>query len=236
MAGANALGQIALLSHLQSSDLEELERRCRWRRFDKGEQILGRDSDNRDIYFVVEGSVGIVNFSLSGREVAYAVVEQGGYFGELAAVDGQPRSANVVANESCRLAALSPRDFHEMLLAKSDISLSLLQQLASIIRACDERIMDLATLGAVQRVMLEIVRLATPDPVNTSHWWVKQLPTQNAIAAQVGTTRETVARVFGNLTQSGLIERKGRMLLIRDKGRLEILANNLVPGKEEKAR
>ncbi len=236
MAGANALGQIALLSNLQSSDLEELERRCRWRRFDKGEQILGRDSDNRDIYFVVEGSVGIVNFSLSGREVAYAVVEQGGYFGELAAVDGQPRSANVVANESCRLAALSPRDFHEMLLAKSDISLSLLQQLASIIRACDERIMDLATLGAVQRVMLEIVRLATPDPVNTSHWWVKQLPTQNAIAAQVGTTRETVARVFGNLTQSGLIERKGRMLLIRDKGRLEILANNLVPGKEEKAR
>ncbi|MDP7105347.1 MAG: cyclic nucleotide-binding domain-containing protein, partial [SAR202 cluster bacterium] len=85
--------------------------RSAWRRFVPNEQILDRMSANQEVFFVVEGAVRVVNYSLTGREVAYATVRAGGYFGELAAIDGEPRSASVVATENCLLVKLPPNVF-----------------------------------------------------------------------------------------------------------------------------
>jgi CRP-like cAMP-binding protein len=102
-----------------------------------------------------------------------------------------------------------------------------MMRLAHIIRICDDRIMDLSTLGAVQRVYIELLRICGPDPAVPDLWSVYPMPTQSDIAARASTTRETVARVISQLTQDEIIQRKGRTLYINDRERLQMIAVSL---------
>ena len=197
------------------------------------EQILDRDSENRDVFFVVKGEVRVVNYSRSGREIAYARVGPGGYFGELAAIDGQSRSASIVAAEECLVAALPPDVFVGLLADSPDLTVRVLKRLSGIIRSCDDRIMDLSTLRAVQRVYIELLQLAELDAATQSHWVIYPMRTQNMIASRAGTTRETVARVLGQLTTAGIVERKAKTLYVRDRARLEFLADASDPNRDE---
>ena len=224
------LAAVTLLASLTPDERARLAKRCAWRTYCKDQTVVESASEDRDVYFVVSGSVRIVNFSLSGKPVAYATLGTGEFFGELAAIDGAPRSASVVANENCKLAALAPHAFIELLRGHPDISLAVMRRLASVVRSCDERIMDLATLGAMQRVIMELCRLAKPDPITVDSWMIYPCPAQREIAARASTTRETVARVFTQLLESGHIRRKGRSLYLQDRQELESLAHRLAPG------
>ena len=218
---------IELFTSLSPEELRDLAKRCSWRRYDGGELILDRDSGSRGVYFVVDGRVQVANYSLSGREIALATIRAGGYFGELAAIDHLPRSATVTAAGKCLLAVMSPTVFSELLPDHPEIALQVLQRLAKIIRVSDERIMDLSTLRAVQRVYVELLRLAKPDAAVSSLWSIYPMPTQADIAGRASTTRETVARVLGDLTSGGLVQRKGKTLYINDRDRLAELSERL---------
>lgn len=221
------LQAVQLLAGLPPEELTRLEQACTWHRYRNGEQILDRSSQNRDVFFVVEGGVQVVNYSASGREVAYALLPAGSYFGELSAVDGEPRSASVVAAGSVLVAAMPPATFHELIQRRPEVGFAVMKRLARIIRNADERIMDLATLGAVQRVQVELLRMARPDPVRKDAWLVYPMPTQAQIASAASTTRETVARVLGQLETLGLIKRKAKTTFIEDRKRLEQYAERL---------
>ena len=224
---------IELLSHLSRERLSLVAQSCMWRRFKRGEQILSRDSESRDLYFVASGKVEVANFSSNGREIAYATIAEGGYFGELSAIDDRPRSAAVTASEDCVVAVMPRTAFIDLIRDDPQVSLTVINRLANVIRACDERIMDLSTLGAVQRVYVEILRLCGPDPAVRNLWSVYPMPTQADIAARASTTRETVARVLGQLTQSGLVQRKGRTLYINDRETLKAMSDNSEAARPE---
>jgi CRP-like cAMP-binding protein len=221
------LDGIRLLSKLPPEALSEIAQRCRWREYPADAEILDRDSEDRDVYFVVRGGVQIVNYSLSGRKIALARIEAGSYFGELAAIDGHRRSAGVVALEDCLVATMTPKAFDQMVLDHSGLAMHLLQRLARIIRACDDRIMDLSTLGAVQRVYIELLGLADRDPAGSDAWVIWPVPAQREIASQASTTRETVTRAISQLVAEGVVTRKGKSLYIHDRARLENLASGL---------
>ena len=191
---------------------------------------MERDTEHRDVFFLASGSVRIMNFSLSGRPVAYATLSYGEYFGEMSAIDNAPRSATVVADEKCEVASLSQARFTELMERHPQIAVAVMSRLASIVRSCDERIMDLATLGAMQRVILDLYRMAKPDTITANSWLVYPCPAQREIAGRASTTRETVARVFSQLQESGQIRRKGRSLYLSDKDTLATLAKRLAPG------
>lgn len=226
---SGSLQGIRLLNPLSPDELTRLEGQCRWFTAKAGEEILNKECEDRDIYFVVEGTVSIKNYSLSGREVAFATVEAGSYFGELSAVDGKPRSANVIAASACRLAALAPEIFCQLLENQPIVSLSVLQKMAALVRDCDERIMDLATLSAYQRVYSQLIKMAREDPVRPDSWLIYPLPTQAQIAAEASTTRETVARVLSQLAQSEIAQRKSKTLYIREIEKLRTLCERIAP-------
>ena len=223
-----------LLETVDRPAVARLELQCTWRTAREGEAVVTRDSDARDVFFVVKGRCRIVNFSPSGREVAYAVAGPGDYFGEMAAIDGLPRSATVVALEDCILASITPQVFRELVEQNPRMSFVIMEKLVRIVRTSDDRIMDLATLSAYQRVYSEILKLMKPDPVRQGSWLVYPLPTQAQIASQASTTRETVARVLSQLAHDGIVERKSKTLYVRQVDRLKQLCEKM-PASSEKA-
>ena len=224
------LGGIELLSGLDGETLRELETQCGWHEFAANQTVLDRnDQEKHDIYFVIEGTVRIVNYSPEGREIAFANVRQGGHFGELAALTDEPRSASVVAVSDCRLASVGPDVLKRLLLVYPELGLQLIVRLADIIRRSDQRIMNLSTLSAVQRVHVELLHLAKRDVVAPENWVVRPVPTQSDIASRTSTTRETVSRAMNQLAVAGVVERKGKSLYVRDRDRLAELAKSGAP-------
>lgn len=212
---ANKLSKIELFSELSGKILDNLERRCSWRSFESQEQIIDWQSETRDVYFIVTGKVRVVNFSLSGREVAFDEITAGGYFGETAAIDSEPRSATVVSLENTTVAIMSPEAFHALIIEHPNIALTLMVRMAAIIRTSNERIMDLSTLGANNRVYAEIIRLAR-DSFKDNTAKIKPIPIHGDIASRVSTTRETVARALNDLVRKGLVKRENDTLHILD--------------------
>lgn len=226
MAGREegALDCIALLEPLSTLERIQVDEGCSWRRYAAGEQILDRDSRTNDVLFITEGEVRVVNYSASGRETAFAVFSAGSHVGEIAAIDGQARSASVVALRPCTIAALPAERFRMLYEKNAAVASKLLRHLTAIIRVTNERIAELSTVSAVQRIYRELLRLCEPGPGGTDAI-ISAVPTQQELAGKVGATRETVARALGQLTNTGVIERRGRTLLIRDYEMLKDMAD-----------
>ncbi len=223
------LDTIRLFADLEPEVINDVERHCRWREYAANENILDRDSEGSDVFFVVRGSVLVVNYSLSGREIALARIGAGSYFGELAAIDGGPRSASVVTLEPSLVGAVEPKLFNKLVEKHRELAMRLLRRLARIIRTCDDRIMDLSTLGAHQRVYLELLRLAEPDPDDDGALLIASMPAQKEIASKASTTRETVTRAISQLVADSIAERSHKSLRFHDRTRLERLATSLDP-------
>lgn len=221
------LGEFPLFEGVEGKQLARLEQACQWQRYNAGKVIFDRGATTRDLFLVAEGRVRVVNYSYRGREVSFADVEPGGYVGEFAAIDGLPRAASVRAVTDVLLAVLPGDTFVEVLRSNASLSFALLERLVFMIRGCDERIMDLSTLGATQRVYAELLRLSEPDAAVPGLWVVKPCPTEREIASRVGTARETVDRAIRQLRFAGLVRRKDRKLYLMDKAKLEAITQAL---------
>ncbi len=220
--GLNPLGRVTLFEDIDAAGHAAIEKLCAFNRYAAGEQIIDRDSDSRDVFFVLEGRVRVVLYSLSGREVTLDDLEAGNYFGQLAALDGHPRSASVMALESTLVATMRPAHFTAMLKDHPSIAMKVMLEFTRIIRASTDRIMDLSTLGANNRVHAELLRQARmvgADRNNTAR--ITPIPVHSDIASRVSTTRETVARVLNDLARKKIVERQKNALVILDVQRLE---------------
>lgn len=212
-----SLDRIPVLAILPEAVRRDLEKRCTWKDYKPDEQIIDRDSENRDVFFVVGGAVRIVNYSYSGREVSYDDIRSGGMFGELSAIDGKRRSASVVALRRTLVGALAPETFKRVLREHPEFALAVIERLTAIIRASNDRIMDLSTLGAYTRVYGEILRLARTNAKDEDESAViDPLPVHSDLAARCGTTRETVARAISDLIKKRVAEKLGSGLKIVD--------------------
>lgn len=221
------LEAIALFQALAAETVTELTRQSRWRRFDADEQILDRDSDSREVHFVAEGTARVIIYTASGREVTLADVAAGDYFGELAAFDGEPRSASVLAVTDCWIAALPAARFLATLESHPALALSVMRRMAATIRTATDRIVALSTLGANNRIQAEVLRLAVAAGVdNTGGARIRPIPIHADIAARVSTTRETVARVLGEMARQGLVTRERDALVAHDVAALERLVQD----------
>lgn len=221
------LSNIALFAGLGPDELNAIELACRYRRFSAHEHIIERDSATVDVFFVARGSVRVVNYSLSGREITFDDVAEGQYFGELSALDGLPRSASVVALEDSLIVALPGRHFVDLVLRKPHLAQRVMVRLARIIRNADERIMDLSTLAAINRVQAELLRQARADDATANAALIEPIPIHSDIASRVSTTRETVARALNDLARKGIVKRTREGLLIRDLDRLKQMVEDV---------
>ena len=212
---------IRLLKSLKPEELAEIANHCRYRRFSPHQPIFDRHSETKDVFFVVRGRVRVVNYSMSGREITLDDINQGGHFGELSAIDGEPRSASVMALSDCLIVALPRPHFLEAVGKYPAMALTVMENLSKIVRASTERIMDLSTLGANNRVHADLLRQARAVKIKDNTAVIDPMPLHGEIASRVSTTRETVARVMNELARKGIVERKKDVLVIGDVQRLQ---------------
>lgn len=215
------LRSIGLLANAPEDVLEMLSGQCTWQRYDAGRVIVSKDAVDRDVYFVVSGLVRVTSFSAGGRQVTYRDIGAGDWFGDLAAIDGRPRSLDLVAQSESMLARLSAGDFTQLLNSVAPVSEALISHLVERVRDLTDRLFDLSTLGVQIRVDAELLHLARESGVVANVAYIDPAPTQVEIASKVSTYREQVTREFSLLARLGILKRTGSVLVVRDVAGLE---------------
>ena len=218
---ALGLRGVALTSGLDAPVLEALAEQCRWRRFPAGQRVISRDAPDNDVYLIVSGKVRITAFSAAGRQVTFRDIGGGDWFGELAAIDGRSRSADVDALEETLLASMRPAVFRALLHRHPVVCDRLLDRLATLVRDLTDRVFDFSTLGVQNRVHAELLRLARHAGIVDNAARIDPAPRHVDIASHISTSREQVARELSAMAKQGLVQRSGGALVIPDVARLE---------------
>jgi CRP-like cAMP-binding protein len=221
------LRRVALLEGLPPERLDLLARECAWRAYSPDQQIISRESDDRDFYLIVSGRVRVTTYSAGGRQVTFRDLDAGDCFGEVAAVDGAPRSADVFALESALLASMTPAAFWRLLRAEPLVAERVLLRLVGLVRGLSERVIDLSTLGVQNRIHAELLRLAREAGVSGNAARIDPAPKHADLASRVSTYREQVTRELSALVRLGILERGEQALVIRDVAALERLVEEV---------
>ena len=214
------LKSVRLLAGLAPAPLERIAQRCRWTSHRAGETIIQQADRANDVYFLTEGKAKAVLFSAGGRAVAFRDIVAGDTFGELAALDGEPRSASIEAIEDCTLAAPTAADFWSVLDTEPEVRRRLFRQLVANVRSLSERVYEFSTLAVANRIQAELIRLAQGAIRGDGSALIAPNPKHADIASRVSTHREAVAREFSRLRDLGLIDRQTDALVIKDMTRL----------------
>jgi len=220
------LRSLPLFAGLAEERLEAIARTCAWRNHQAGAQVLTRELRDRDVYFVVSGRLRVTIYSAAERQVTFRECAAGEFFGEVAAIDGMPRSADVVALEGSLLASIPAGEFRRLLREEPVLAERVLRRLASLVRRLSERVIDLSTLGVHHRIHGELLRLAREAGVEGNVARIDPAPTHADFASQVSTYREEVTRELSALTKAGLVRKDGHALIVSDVGRLERMVHS----------
>ncbi|MCC9622697.1 Crp/Fnr family transcriptional regulator [Thalassospira sp. MA62] len=215
------LSVIGILSDLDEDALTDVERHLNRKTFAAGEQIIEPEANSSDVYLILAGRVRVVNYSLSGREIALEEFGVGGCVGQLSAIDGQPRSAGVFAVEETTVGILSPVNFEKVVKSHPSVAWNVVRELGRIIRASTQRIVDVSTLGANERVAAEILRRAKGALDEDGGATLFPIPVHSEVAGRVSTSRETVARVMGSLARKELVVKHDNKLHVPSVRKLE---------------
>jgi CRP/FNR family transcriptional regulator, cyclic AMP receptor protein len=219
----DTLARIALFRSLDAAKIALLDTQCSWRRATRNQWIVDYQDTSNDVFFVVSGTVRVKLQSVSGREVLLREINAGEFFGELAAIDNQPRSAGIVAVTDVTVARMPASDFRAAVHAHPDVCDQLLSLLAGQIRTLANRVNEFTVLDARHRIYAELLRLSRPETGKPKQAVVSPPPVHAEIAARVSIRREAVARELKALERAGLIERRRGALVLTDTGRLRQL-------------
>ena len=218
---AGTLAGIGIFGELPPDVVASLSRRCRWRRYTAGQTILQCQDDGRDVCFILQGLVCTIYYSASGREVRLSDIPAGELFGEFAAIDGEPRAADVVAVTDTLVAVMSAELFWEVLRCHHSVCAAILRRLTGIARTTQRRVVEFSTLPVRSRLHAELIRMARASPRNGSTAIISPAPRHAEIASRISAHREAVTRELNELARAKLIGKRGNDLVIHDTAMLE---------------
>lgn len=197
-------------------DFASVESRCRWKKFDPNEILLDFDDPSTDVYFLIAGDVRVLMRTAAGKEVILNEMRGGQLFGELAAVDGVKRSANVTALTRGEVCIMPAAIFREVLYNTPVVAERMFRILTNRIRELNARLVEHTVLDLRHRLYSELLRMSVPRHGHEGQKVVTPPPYHHVLAGRIGCRREQVTREFSTMTQEGLIERtRGALILMK---------------------
>lgn len=206
---------IPLFSELREDDLEQIVRMSVKQVYKKDNMVLIEEEIGSTMFVILNGRVKISRISDEGREVILSILVDGDFFGEMAILDGQTRSANAVTLEDTEMMIIRRENFLQILHDHPQIAINLLKELAHRLRRSDSQIKSLSLQNAMGKVASTLLRIADDSGIiKQGRVEIAHLPPQQDLANMAGTSRETISRVIKSLSQLDYVRKEGSKLII----------------------
>jgi CRP/FNR family transcriptional regulator/CRP/FNR family cyclic AMP-dependent transcriptional regulator len=211
------LKQVDIFVNLGDEDIQELMSVARKRTFRAGEVIFHQEDPGQVLYVIREGKVKISLISPDGQEISLVVFGKGECFGELALLDGEPRSADATALERVECYTLQRSDFHKAIMKNPKIAIQILEVLSKRLRKTDKQVEDLIFLDVYGRVAKKLLELAEEHGIQVENGVMIDVRlTQQELASMVGASRESVNKVMGYFMDKHYISTDKHRITIRE--------------------
>jgi CRP/FNR family cyclic AMP-dependent transcriptional regulator len=210
------LRTVPIFSELSDPDIGSLARLATRRRFPKDTVVFFENEEGDTFFMIVEGRVKVTILGDDGREIILSVLGPGDFFGEMALLDNEPRSATTIAVEETELLTLQRADFQSVLSDNRSITSALIKVLTARLRRANHQISTLALLDVYGRVARVILDMAREEGKRLKDGRIAfRRATHQEIANRIGTTRETVTRMLKDLERQGLIHVDGKEIVLQ---------------------
>ncbi len=206
-----------LFRHLKGDQLAGLARYTRLQSFSHNQPIFRQEDSGSTMMAVISGLVRISRLSVASKEVVFSILTPGSFFGEMALLDGGPRSANATALGDTELIVLDRRDFVPFLQHNPTVAIGMLEVLCQRIRRTDEQVEDSLFLLCEARLAKVLLHLADQFGKETPDGICIDFPmSQRELGNFVGLTRESINKQLVEWREAGLIAMSGKLITIRD--------------------
>lgn len=213
----NELKLIPLFSEMREEDLQQIINMSVRQVYKKDNMVLIEEEIGSTMFIILSGRVKISRISDEGREVILSILVDGDFFGEMAILDGQTRSANAVTLEDTEMMIIRRENFLQILHDHPQVAINLLKELAHRLRRSDSQIKSLSLQNAMGKVASTLLRIADDSGIiKQGRVEIAHLPPQQDLANMAGTSRETISRVIKSLGQLGYVKKEGSKLIIPD--------------------
>ncbi|MFC2062086.1 Crp/Fnr family transcriptional regulator [Elusimicrobiota bacterium] len=207
MTVLSILKKVPLFKSISEKDLGKIKSILREKRFKKGEYIFSETEEGNEFYIVYEGRVKIYKVSNEGQIKALDYLEKGNFFGEMALLDRNLRSANALAMEDSCLFTINHRDFQEFLISQPKILISITQTLCQRLRKADHEIELFSFSNVKDRLITCLINLSEKYGEETSEGIkVTMKFTHKDLSELVGTAREVITRIMKDLKEEKLLK------------------------------
>jgi CRP-like cAMP-binding protein len=215
---AEALARCRLFAGMSHDSLEAIARSLRARRFRRGEVLFHEGDPGDSLFVVASGAVKVVVPSEDGDEAILATLRRGDFLGELALLDGAPRSASAIALEPTETLALPREQFRALVASEPALREALLASLAGELRRLTTHVAELHFLDLTGRLAARLARLAEDDGERLADGAIRlDAPlTQGDLAAMIGATRQSVNKLLGEFEADGLIRLESNSIVVPD--------------------
>lgn len=216
MAKIDVFRHVTLFSHLDENTLELIAGAARQKMFER-DQVIVWEKDAADIFFIIEsGEVKVTKMSDDGREITLSYLREGDFFGEMALLIDQPRTATVTTTKPTCVLKIYRKDFLDILKKNAETSVNLLRKLCQRLTEANLLIENLVHIDVCGRLAGYLRKMAREDGSKRPDGAIEfRRPTQQEIAHSIGTSRETVSRLLKELERQGLIRTEGKNIFLK---------------------
>ncbi len=193
-----------------------------------GRTLMSQGDASTAVYIVREGSLRVMLFSIDGREIILREIARGEIFGEIAAIDGQPRSATIVALSDCVLASIPADAFCTAINEIPGAWQWLARRLSGQVRDLTSRLLERNALRVGSRLHCELLRRCREVSPDEDVVQLQPSPTHAQLAAYIGTHREAVTREMRQLVDRGILRQQHRCIVVHDTRALARLVQDTV--------
>ncbi len=209
---------------LTDDETRELLKRALTKRIAAGEVVFRKDDPGDGLYGVLAGSILIVVESLEGKELILNMHGPGEFFGEIALLDGDGRSAAAVAREASQLFFLGRTEFLAFLNQRPEAMIRIIALLCTRLRRATNLVEDSTFLNVSSRLAKQLTALIDGNgPRDATNSAATLRISQNELAGMLGVSREFVSKQLAIWRKAGIVELGRRRLTVRDERALEQL-------------
>ncbi len=219
---ATLLRNCFLFADLDEEILRKISARCLPQAFGADERLFDQGDEGNGLYIVVSGLIRIWLSSEDGRELTLNLMESGDVLGEIALLDGLPRTANATTVEPSRALFLPRSQFNALLESEPILSRHIIELLCERMRRNTEDLGSFAFLDLRQRLAAKLLELAFAHAAITNDGATfHRRFSQTTLAQMLAASREAVNKALSALNQQGLVTLTGGMIAIPDMNRLK---------------